>query len=240
MKFIQKNLWVIIFIGLLFMVDPIYAGPGGAVAKGLFKTFWGKILISVIVIILLPVLLYIYLVEYINIRKNKRTLQKIGLKHKNFSWLELNKEFSNIIRRVYIAWENEDMGEVSQYVNHWYWQNQQKVFLDYWKKNNLKNISKLKVLDKISPLYIELTNDENLNGSKIAVLIKVDAEDYLVEIGTNKIVEGVKGYQNLEYIWIFEYDNGKWLLGDIQESALSLSFAKMQNVIPEKLQSITA
>ncbi|MES2811099.1 MAG: hypothetical protein V4670_01385 [Bacteroidota bacterium] len=240
MKFIQKNLWFIIFIGLLFMVDPLYAGPGGAVAKGLFKTFWGKILISVIAIILLPVILYIYFVEYINVRKNKRILQKIGLKHKNFSWLELNKEFSNIIRRVYIAWENEDMSEVNQYVNHWYWQNQQKVFLDYWKKNNLKNISKLKVLDKINPLYIELTNDDNLNGSKIAVLIKVDAEDYLVEIGTNKIVEGVKGYQNLEYIWIFEYTNGKWLLGDIQESTLSLGFAKMQNVIPVNLQSTTA
>lgn len=230
----KKQLILTVFlIVFLFWVDPMYAGPGGYIAKGLFKTFWGKILLSALAIILLPLLVYIRLVEYRKARKIKKILNTIALQNRAFSWMQLEKEYSNIIRRVYNAWSNEDMGEVKQYVNNWYWQNQQLVFLEQWKRENLKNVSRLKVIEKLKPLYLELTTNDNWEGTRIAVLVQVDAEDYLMERDTQKVVQGNKGYQNLEYIWMFEYTDGKWLLDDIQEGTLSLQFAKLEDVVPE-------
>lgn len=229
----RQFILTVFIIVFLFWVDPVYAGPGGYIAKGLFKTFWGKILLSALVVILLPLLVYIRLVEYRKARKIKKILNKIALQKREFSWMQLEKEYSNIIRRVYNAWTNEDMGEVKQYVNSWYWQNQQLVFLEQWKRENLKNVSRLKVIEKLKPLYLELTSLENYEGTRIAVLVAVDAEDYLMDRDTQKVVQGNKGYQNLEYIWMFEYTDGKWLLDDIQEGNLSLQFAKLENVVPE-------
>jgi hypothetical protein len=232
----KKQLIVFVIIFTLFLtIDPIYAGPGGYIAKGLFKSFWGKLILSVLVIIFLPLIIYIKSVEFFKIRKNKKILQKLSLKKKEFNWLQLEKEFSNCIRRVYVAWANENMSEVKEYVNHWYWQNQQQVFLEQWKRENLKNVSRLKALEKISPLYLELTDNDNFEGTRIALSIDVEVEDYLMERDSQKIVQGKKGFQDLEYVWIFEYTEGKWLLDEIREGSLSLQFAKLDNVIPDSL-----
>lgn len=231
-----KLIWLIVII-TLFCVDPIYAGPGGFIAKGLFKSFWGKILLAALVIIFLPLILYVRIVEFIKVRKNKKILQKLSIKKKELSWLHLEKEFSNIVRRVYIAWAKEDMGEVREYVNHWYWQNQQAVFIEQWKSENLKNVSRLKTLEKIRPLYLELTENDDFEGTRIAVSIDVEAEDYLKERDSGKVVQGKTGFQDLDYVWIFEYSEGKWLLDEIREGALSLQFAKLENSIPESLKA---
>ncbi len=237
MKFDKSKLiWLVIII-TLFYIDPIYAGPGGAIAKGLFKSFWGKILLAAIILIFLPLILYVRFVESIKVRKNKKILQKLSLKKKELNWLNLEKEFSNIVRRVYIAWSKEDMREVREYVNHWYWQNQQAVFIEQWKSENLKNVSRLKTLEKIRPLYLEITENEDFEGTRIAVSVEVEAEDYLKDRETGKIVQGKSGFQDLDYVWIFEYSEGKWLLDEIREGTLSLQFAKLENNIPESLRS---
>jgi len=231
----SKFIVLLVFIGLLFFIDPIYAGPGGAIAKGLFKTWWGKILMLLLVVILLPFIIYIKSVEFFKVKKTKKQLGQIGLKNKDFSWLNLEKNFSNIITRVYDAWSNENMSEVKEYVNHWYWQNQQSVHLDKWKSNNLKNICNLQEINKIRPLYLELTNNNNYEGSKIVISISGSIEDYLIDKETGKIIKGGIGFQNESHIWVMEYVEGKWLLDDIKNDDLSLAFAKMQNVIPENV-----
>src|SRR6218665_872942 len=237
----SKKEWIVFLtvVIILFTIDPVYAGPGGTVAKAFFKTWWGKLILGVIVIVFLPLILYVRLVEYRKARKIKKILSQLSLKHREFHWLQLHKEFSNIIRRVYNAWSDEDLSQVKQYVNHWYWQNQQAVFLDQWKKENLKNVSRLKDITKIKQLYLELTDEPNWEGTRIAIAIDVVAEDYLMDIGTQNVVQGKKGYEDLEYVWFLEYTEGKWLLDDIQEGGLSLEVAKMPNVIPQNI-GITA
>lgn len=232
MKFLKNNWFTILVVVLLFSVEPAFAGPGGFIAKGLFKSFWGKILLGILTIVLLPFILYVYFTEKIAVMKNKKILLKLSATHKNFNWIDLEKEFSHIVRRVYIAWAKEDMAEVKEYVNNWYWRNQQIVNLDYWKSQNLKNVSRLRTLEKVNPLYLEFSSEENLNGTRIAIRIDVEAEDYLLDIETNKIIEGKKGYQDLDYVWFFKYEDGKWLLDDIRQGASSLGFAKLANVIP--------
>ena len=89
-----------------------------------------------------------------------------------------------------------------------------------------------------SPMYMELTED--LEGSRIAVAIDVEAEDYLKDLQTGKIVQGKSGVQDLDYIWFFEYTEGKWLLDEIQEGSFSLGLAKLPNVVSPALGLQTA
>ena len=229
----RKILLTILIIGFLFYIDPVYAGPGGTIAKGLFKTWWGKLLLAVLVIVFFPLIVYTYTVEFFAVRKTKKQLNQLGLKNKDFSWLNLEKNVHNIFTRVYLAWENEDMKEVSEYVNHWYWQNQQTVHLDKWKQENLKNVCKLDKIKSVKPLYIEISDEENLEGSKIAFVISANIKDYLKDRTTHRIVQGKNEYGDEEKVWILEYKDGKWLLDDIRDGNFSLAFAKMKNVIPE-------
>lgn len=233
---LTKNQWLFLLtIVFLFSIDPMYAGPGGTIAKAFFKTWWGKIILSLIAIIFLPLIVYVKTIEFRKVRKNKAFLAKLSLKKKEFSWLNLEKEFSNIIRRVYNAWSNEDLSEAKNYMNHWYWQNQQSVFLEQWKRENLKNVSNLRNLNKLRPLYLEFTDENNFEGSRIAVIIDVVVEDYLKDRDSGKVIQGKPGYGEEEYIWFFEYSDGKWLLDEIQEGTFSLGIAKTPNVIPETI-----
>lgn len=233
----QKHFLILtltVFIFLLF-IDPVYAGPGGAVAKALFKTWWGKLLLIAIAIIFLPLIIYVKFREYFAVKKNKQELLKLGAVNKDFKWSILEKNVRNVFERVHIAWDKENMKEVSSYASHWYWQNQQLVYLDEWKRKNLKNICNLKSVGRIKPLHLEITDQENLEGSRIAFSITANIEDYLIHRDTKKVVQGRKGYDDEEKVWIMEYIEGNWLLDDIREGDLSLAFAKLANVIPEQL-----
>lgn len=228
-------LLILVIALILFDIDPIYAGPGGTVVKAIFKTWWGKVLMSIIAIVLLPLTIYVYLREYLAIRKCKKELLQLGKRNKDFSWLNLDKNVRNIFSRVYIAWNNQDLKEASTYISHWYWQNQQLVHLDEWKKDNLKNVCKVDGIKSVKPLYLEISEDENLEGSRIAFLITANIMDYMLDKDTNKIVQGSSKFDDEDKIWVMEYTNGSWLLDDIQDGQLSLAFAKTKNIIPTNL-----
>lgn len=231
----------ITLVAILFLfIDPVYAGPGGTVAKALFKTWWGKALLGTLTIIFLPLIFYVQTIEFIAVKKAKKQLAKLSFINKDFSWLNIEKNVSNVFTRVYAAWGNENMEEASSYVNHWYWQNQQLMHLNRWKKENLLNICKLQSISCIKPLYLEISNQNNLEGSKIAFSITGNIEDYLINRETKRVVQGKKGFNDETKIWIMEYTNGNWLLDDIRNDEFSLSFAKMENVVPsfEKKQPL--
>lgn len=235
----KNKIFLVVFVMvLLFCVDPVYAGPGGAIAKAFFKTWWGKVIGLVLFVILSPLIMYTYIVESLKINKTKKQLLKVSAKNKDFSWLNLDKNFKNIITRVYDAWSKEDMSLVQGYVNSWYWQNQQLIHLDRWEAQNLKNICSLQSISSIKPLYVELSDEENFEGSKIVIMISGYIEDYLINRGTGKVVEGKKGFQDETHLWVMEYENGHWLLDDIKDESYSLSFAKLDNIIPESLLNL--
>ena len=56
----KKIILTILIIGFLFYIDPVYAGPGGTIAKGLFKTWWGKLILFALFIVLFPLIAYTY------------------------------------------------------------------------------------------------------------------------------------------------------------------------------------
>ncbi|VXB58426.1 Tim44 domain-containing protein [Maribacter litoralis] len=226
---------VLVLALVLFDIDPMYAGPGGTVVKAIFKTWWGKVLLSILGIIFLPLTIYVYFREYFAVKNCKKQLLELGKRNKDFSWLNLDKNVRNIFNRVYIAWNNQDLKEASSYISHWYWQNQQLVHLDEWKKENLRNVCKVDGIKSVKPLYLEISEQENLEGSRIAFLITANIMDYLKNNDTHKIVQGSNKYDDEEKIWVMEYTDGQWVLDDIQDGQLSLAFAKTKNIIPANL-----
>ncbi len=228
---------LLIFILVFSVPESAMAAPGGAIAKGLFKSFWGKLLLAALVIIFLPLIIYINIREYIGVKKTKKVLEKLSIKNKEFQWMNLQKEVKNIYQRVHIAWDKEKMDDVSEYVTPWYWQNQQMVFLDEWSRKGLKNVCKVRSYDKVKPLYISVSEENNYLGSKIAFSITAKMEDYLLEKETGDIVEGKPGYESIEKVWIMELTEKGWKLDDIHESSMSLAFAKLENEIPETVKS---
>lgn len=226
---------VLVLALVLFDIDPMYAGPGGTVVKAIFKTWWGKVLLSILGIIFFPLTIYVYFREYFAVKNCKKQLLELGKRNKDFSWLNLDKNVRNIFNRVYIAWNNQDLKEASSYISHWYWQNQQLVHLDEWKKENLRNVCKVDGIKSVKPLYLEISEHENLEGSRIAFLITANIMDYLKNNDTHKIVQGSNKYDDEEKIWVMEYTDGQWVLDDIQDGQLSLAFAKTKNIIPANL-----
>lgn len=233
----KKQILVLVLVcfAILAFVEPAYAGPGGFVAKGLFKSWWGKVFLFVLVIILSPLIIYIRFREYIAVKQNQKILTTLASVNSDFKWSSLEKNIRNVYLRVYVAWSKENMEEVSSYVSNWYWQNQQLVILDEWKRKKIKNICHLKEIIKVKPLHLEITDKNNLEGSRIAFAITSNIEDYLINRETGKVVYGKKGYQEEEKIWFLEYIEGKWLLDEIREGNISLSLAKLKNVIPERV-----
>lgn len=231
-------IFALLVVMVLLVVDPVYAGPGGAIAKAITKTFWGKLLMLVLVIIFAPLIIYVLIRERIGVFYTKRTLSKIAAVDRRFNWLDLEKDIRNAYSRVHIAWDKEDMSAVQEYVSSWYWQNQQLVYLDEWKSRNLHNVCHLKTIGRIKPLYIELSEYDQFEGTRIAFSIFGEIEDYLIDNESRQIVEGSRGYQEVEKVWIFELTDGKWLLDDIRDGSLSLAFAKMKNSIPENLPTL--
>ncbi len=231
-------IFALLVVMVLLVVDPVYAGPGGAIAKAITKTFWGKLLMLILVIIFAPLIIYVLIRERIGVFYTKRTLSKIAAVDRRFNWLDLEKDIRNAYSRVHIAWDKEDMSAVQEYVSSWYWQNQQLVYLDEWKSRNLHNVCHLKTIGRIKPLYIELSEYDQFEGTRIAFSIFGEIEDYLIDNESRQIVEGSRGYQEVEKVWIFELTDGKWLLDDIRDGSLSLAFAKMKNSIPENLPTL--
>ena len=46
MKQHKLTIFITLIVVLFLFIDPVYAGPGGTVAKALFKTWWGKALLG--------------------------------------------------------------------------------------------------------------------------------------------------------------------------------------------------
>jgi hypothetical protein len=60
-------------------------------------------------------------------------------------------------------------------------------------------------------------------------------EDYLEERATGRVVEGEKGYKDVESVWSFELQGGSWRVANIEEDSLTLVYAQMGNELPESL-----
>ncbi len=215
---------------LFLFPDPALAAPGGKIASGLFRSTPGKIFLTLLVLIFLPLILYVQITESIAVRRTLRDLRQLAGTHDAFDWLQLKERVTESFHRVHAAWRKEDMYEASQWMTDWYWQNQQLAYLDQWERDGLVNHCRVKKINNIRPLFVRYRNNQgDLEGSRLVVSITAEMEDYLAERQSGKVVQGKPGYTDVEAVWTLVFEHGRWLVANIEEGSLSLQYAKLVN-----------
>jgi predicted lipid-binding transport protein (Tim44 family) len=140
-------------------------------------------------------------------------------------------------QRVHSAWSAEDMSQAAEWMTSWYWQNQQLAHLNQWERDGLVNHCRIKTINRVRPLFVAFkrTAEASSDGSRVVVAISAKMEDYLAERATGKVVEGKKGFGDAEHIWTFVLQQGKWVVSNIEQGSMSLTYARMVSEVGEPL-----
>ena len=216
--------------------DLALAAPGGKIASGFAKTFWGKMVIGALVIVFLPLILYVVVREHMASRRALRDLARLRALDPAFDWLTLKDRVAECFQRVHSAWRKEDMAQASEWMTDWYWQNQQLAHLNRWAEQGLVNRCTVKGVGRIRPLHLACRGtDGDFSGSRVVVGITAKMEDYLEDRASGKVVEGKKGYEATESIWTFALHRGLWRVATLEEDSVSLMYARMENELPAVL-----
>lgn len=229
MKF-SSRVFVCIFLLGLPTIE-LLAGPGGKIAKSLSDTPAGKFILIGIVVLVLPLIIYNIYKDRRNKSKAMAVLKKLSLNDKRFDWLNLKSRITDVFTRVHSAWEQKDMENASEFMTSWYWQNQQSVYLNKWEEQGLVNVTNLREIKSIDPIYIQSSNLNEYDDSKVVVAISANMEDYLKRKSDNKVMEGIMGFKDRTTVWTFVLNEGAWKVMNIEPDSTIIEYRKMSNEV---------
>lgn len=232
----HKSIYFLVFIIVVCLVvvaEPALAGPGGKIAKAMYQTFWGKVVLFGLVVFFMPLIIYTLIKEKIAERRARKDLRYMTQFSALFEWLKIKERVTDCFYRVHAAWSKEDVSQAADWMTDWYWQNQQVVHLDRWEREGLINICEVKRINNIKPLLFAHRNDGGSHEDSMLVMsITAHMKDYLQDRSNGKVVEGSKTWQDVETIWTFTLRNGKWVVSNIEEDTMSMVYAKMVADLP--------
>jgi hypothetical protein len=221
-------------VAVILLTEPALAGPGGKIARSLFDSFWGKLLLVLLTIIFLPLIILNVLKEKRAERRARKDLVFMSQHDAVFEWISIKQRLTDCFYRTHQAWQKEDMQQASEWMTSWYWQNQQSVYVEEWSAKGLVNICKIKALNEIKPLLLVHRNHEKQHQDSILIVsISARLQDYLMEKDSNTIVEGNKKYKNIEQIWSFTLDEGLWKVSNIEEKSSLNDYLKQAAHLPK-------
>jgi len=224
----------LIFLMVAFIfIQPAYAGPGGQIAKVIAKTFWGKMVLGLLTLILLPIGIYLYIKQKLAERRAYKDLRYMARYDPNFEWLRAKERILDCFYRIHSAWQEEDVSEACAYLTDWYWQNQQLVHLDRWHREGLRNVCEVKKIRAVRPLLFIHRNDDVAHaGSLLAVSITANMKDYLVKRETDQVVEGDRKFKDQETIWTVTLVEGQWRVSNIEEAGCEFDYIFQVKNVP--------
>jgi hypothetical protein len=224
----------LIFLMVAFIfIQPAYAGPGGQIAKLLAKTFWGKMVLSLLTFILLPVGIYLYIKQKLAERRAYKDLRYMAQHDPNFEWQRVRERILDCFYRIHGAGKQEDISEACEYMTDWYWQNQQLVYLDRWHREGLRNICAVKKIRSIRPLlFIHRNGDAAHEGSLLVVSITANMMDCRVKRETDQVVEGSRKFKDHETIWTFALVESQWRVANIEAAGCEFDYIFQAKNVP--------
>ena len=231
----KNRIFCILVFFMLFYPAFVFAGPGGKIARAVAETFWGKVILGGLVILFLPLIIYVLVKEYRAKKRVLRDLATVAKASPDFDWIKMRKRIQDCFHRVHAAWEKSDVSEASAWMTDWYWQNQQMVYLDRWERDGLVIICEVEKISSIKPILFTFRGDEGMpgEGSELAVLIMARMKDYLERKSDGKVVEGSKKKKDVERVWSFTFESGKWVVSNIDEGSNSLEYVEMMKTVPK-------
>ena len=142
---------------------------------------------------------------------------------------------TDVFTRVHKAWSERDLDNCETYMTNWYRQNQQSVFLDEWDKKGMMNVCTIKELKSVKPIHLRLSQNDNFEGSRIMYAIDANMEDYLVNVEDTSIVEGKKGFNDVETVWTLKLEDNSWKVDNIEQSEMVLNYMKMDSKATDQI-----
>ncbi len=224
------NRIILTLLVLIMHISVALAGPGGQIAKAVFSSPAGKIVAIILTIIFFPFILHYLYQKYIAVQKTKKQLQALSkVNYDLFDEVSLKNRVSNIFQQVHRAWSDQNVADSDAYMTHWYRQNQQTVFLDQWASKGLINICNIKKIIKLQPIHLRLSDDPELNKSRVMYAITAEIEDYMTKVEDSSVIEGMKGYKDVETVWTFQLVDGHWKVDNIEQSDMISQYLKMKD-----------
>ncbi len=212
---------------LLVATAPVLAGPGGQFAKVVAKTWLGKIVLAILFVVLLPVVLWALVREWVGVRKTRRDLAELATTHDYFDWAQIEARVEEAAAGVGHAWGTGNLDVVADYFTEDYLASQQ-ALLERWRLEGKKNVHEFHDINKIKPLFVRTGG--GWWQDQVSVLISATVVDYLQDTETGKVLKGKKRKdRNYETIWNLVRERGAWRLSSIEEGSESLNLAMQAN-----------
>ncbi|MCW8885030.1 MAG: hypothetical protein OQK12_07205 [Motiliproteus sp.] len=228
MKKVIQFYYLTLILLLPLVAEPVVAGPGGMIAKAVWNTFWGKLVIILLVLIFLPLLILSTLEENRAVRRARQDLAYMADRNPVFDWIRLRERMQASFYHTHIAWSHEKTSEADGFMTQWFQQNQQQVHLNRWKEQGLINHCDIKQVGSIKPILFIHRNEQGPHlQSMLVVSITATMKDYLAERTTGKVVEGDKRYKEVETIWTFLLQEDDWKVHNIEEASCLFDYTKL-------------
>jgi hypothetical protein len=215
----RRALWVslvVLAVLILLAPDPALAAPGGIV-KAAARTFLGKLVLGVLVVVFLPLIVWLLIKRAVLVRRTRQALSRLAARVPHFAWLPLKERVSEVFAWVHSAWDQGKMDLARDYMTAWYVRNQQ-LQLDKWERDGLRNVTSDVKIKNMTPLYV---SHDPASGVPDRIVLEIEAEmrDYLVEQATGKVAQGDKTLGTSTSVWSFVHEDGHWLLTNIEPEA---------------------
>ena len=224
---------------LLLHTDQALAGPGGMIAKAVWNSTWGKILIGLLVLFFLPLILLSLIAEHRAVRRSRRDLRFMAKHSELFEWLSLRERAQDCFYQLHVAWARQDLQLAEAHISDWYRQNQQAVYLDRWQRKGLVNHCDIKRISQIKPVLFVHRNVEAAHQHSLLVLsITARQQDYLLEKKSGQIVEGDKRYKEVETIWTLRLEDQQWRVNNIEEASCLFDYVSQRKGLPAIEQTV--
>lgn len=196
---------------LLGAADLASAAPGGAI-KAVAQSTLGRIVVLLTCLVFLPLIVWFVARRAMLVRRTRLALSALGRRAPHFAWLPLKERLTEVFGWVHSAWDQGKMDLARDYMTEWYARNQQ-LQLDKWERDGLRNITSDVRIKRMTPLYMSHGSGEQ---DRLVVEIEAEMRDYLVEKATDRIAQGDKALGIQTSVWSFVYENGRWLLSNIE------------------------
>lgn len=220
-----------LLLGVLVALDVLapesaWAGPGGQFVKVLAKTWWGKLLFGLLALVFLPLIAYVTIREWIEVRRCRRDLDALGAKLPYFAWSHIEDRAQRAMKTLYDAWGRGDLSPAAPYTTAEFLEGQQDM-LDRWKEEGKENVFELRGDISLAPLHVMVETADT--RSAVYLRCKAKVVDYLANILTHEKIKGNESVEELETCLLFLHVDGEWLLHSIDEGSNSLAIATEKN-----------
>lgn len=220
----------VVALALFVFSGVALAGPGGEVAEFFFKTRVGQIIGLILAIIFIPLIVYVWVREKIGVARTRKDLEGLAQRYPWFTWSRIEARVRKALPVLYTEWGKGRLEKSASFMTPVCFDSNNDI-LERWSEEGKRNVTRLKKLKKVRPLWCRTEDEESY--SIMAIGITVDLEDYLMNLTTKKVLKGSKGKVKADHevIWMMVDVEGEWFLHTIEEGSNSLSFAQQKNML---------